>query len=83
MKQVWRIDRKQISYSHTWVKSKDGCASCKKCVHLSRGQGAGIDNVFGLLLHLFAGTVERRSGQSHETCSGTFEDTERRDELHE
>lgn len=50
---------------------------------LTRGQGAGVDNVGSLLLKLLGLLGQRRTGQSHETGTGGLQNTERTDEFEE
>lgn len=50
---------------------------------LTRREGAGVNNIGGVLLNLLGRLGERRSGQSHQTGAGGFEDTEGTDELEE
>lgn len=50
---------------------------------LTRGEGAGIDNVGGILLNLLGGLGQRGTGQSHETGTGGLEDAEGTDQLEE
>lgn len=52
-------------------------------MRLARGQGAGIDNVGGILLELLGVLGQRGTGQSHETGTGGLEDTEGTDQLEE
>jgi hypothetical protein len=51
--------------------------------YLARGQGAGIDNVGGILLELLSLLGQRGTGQSHETGAGGLKNTEGTDELEE
>jgi len=50
---------------------------------LTRRQGAGIDDISGILLDILGRLGQRRTGQSHETGTGGLEDTERTDQLEE
>lgn len=52
-------------------------------MRLAGGQGAGIDNVGGILLDLLGVLGQRGTGQSHETGTGGLEDTEGTDQLEE
>lgn len=45
-------------------------------MRLAGGQGAGVDNVGGVLLDILGLLGQRRTGQSHETGTGGLEDTE-------
>jgi hypothetical protein len=50
---------------------------------LTRGKGASVDDIGGVLLDLFGRLGERRPGQSHQTGASGFEDTEGADKLEE
>lgn len=50
---------------------------------LTRGQGAGVDNVGGLLLKLLGLLGKRRTGQSHETGTSGLKNTEGTNKLEE
>lgn len=52
-------------------------------MRLAGRQGAGIDNVGGVLLELLSVLGERGAGKSHETGTGGLEDTEGTDQLEE
>jgi hypothetical protein len=52
-------------------------------MRLAGGQGAGIDNVGGILLDLLGVLGQRGAGQSHETGTSGLEDTEGTDQLEE
>lgn len=52
-------------------------------INLTRRESAGVDNVGGILLNVVVGLEKRRPGQSHETGTSGFKDTEGRNELHE
>jgi hypothetical protein len=51
--------------------------------NLSRWEGAGINDLFGLLDELLVGAVQGRAWKGHETGAGGLEDTEWSNELHE
>ena len=50
---------------------------------LARRQGAGIDDISGILLDLLALLGQRRTGKGHETGTGGLQDTEGTDQLQE
>lgn len=50
---------------------------------LAGGQGAGVDDVSGLLLELLGLLGQRGTRQSHETGTSGLKDTEGTDELEE
>jgi hypothetical protein len=54
-----------------------------KIQSLAGREGAGIDNVGGILLDLLVGLKQRRAGKGHQTSPGGLEDTEGSDQLEE
>lgn len=54
-----------------------------EAINLTRGQGAGIDNISGVLLNLLALLRQGRAGQGHETSASGLKDTEGTNELEE
>jgi hypothetical protein len=57
--------------------------SWKSIYSLTRGQGAGIDNVGSILLDLLVGLTQRRARKGHQTSPGGLENTEGTDQLEE
>lgn len=52
-------------------------------INLTRGKGAGIDNITGVLLDLLALLRQGRTRQSHETSASGLKDTEGTNKLEE